>query len=128
MGDNYQHSEVTEVVIKGFYNVYNKLGFGFLENVYEKALYFELLKLGLNCKCQCPIEVYYHSQQVGFYVADMIVNSCVIVEIKAASSLAPEHEAQLINYLRATEIEVGILLNFGQIASIKRKVFASAFK
>lgn len=128
MGDNYKYSEVTELIIKGFYNVYNQLGFGFLENVYEKALYYELSEVGLLCKCQCPIEVYYQSQQVGFYVSDMIVNNCVIVEIKAASAIIPEHEAQLTNYLRATEIEVGILLNFGQTPSIKRKVFSTPFK
>ena len=128
MVDNYKYSEITEVIIKGFYNVYNKLGFGFLENVYEKALVFELSQLGMNCRCQCPVEVFYHSEKVGFYIADMIVNNCVIVEIKAASVIAAEHEAQLINYLRATEIEVGILLNFGPSASFKRKVFSSNFK
>ena len=128
MGDNYQCSEITRVIIKGFYNVYNKLGFGFLENVYEKALFYELTQLGLKCSCQCPVEVFYQSQKVGFYIADMIVNNCVIVEIKAASVIAPEHEAQLINYLRATEIEVGVLLNFGPSASFKRKVFSSNFK
>ena len=127
MTDNLRHSEITEIILKGFYNVYNKLGYGFLENVYEKALFFELTNLGLNCICQCPIEVYYKTEKVGFYIADMIVNSCVILEIKAASAIVSEHEAQLTNYLRATEIEVGILLNFGKAASFKRKIFSSNY-
>ena len=128
MIENYKHSEITEVIIKAFYNVYNKLGYGFLEKVYEKALAIECEKLGLECMFQCPIEVFYDNQVVGFYVADIIVNRFVIVEIKAASSITPEHEIQLINYLKATEIEVGILLNFGKKPEFKRKVFSSEYK
>ena len=88
----------------------------------------ELNKAGLDCKSQCPIDVYYENEKVGHYVADMIVNNVVIVEIKAAKELSIEHEAQLINYLRATELEVGLLLNFGKSATIKRKVFSSRYK
>ena len=127
MAEILRHSEITEIIIKGFYTVYNKLGCGFLENVYEKALFYELTSLGLKCICQSPIEVYYKSNQVGFYIADMIVNNCVIVEIKAASVIAPEHEAQLTNYLRATEIEIGLLLNFGKSASFKRKLVSTEY-
>lgn len=127
MTDNLQHSEITEVILRGFYNVYNKLGYGFLENVYEKALSHELKILGLSCLCQSPIEVYYKTEKVGFYIADMIVNNCVIVEVKAASAIISEHEAQLTNYLRATEIEIGLLLNFGRSASFKRKIFTSKY-
>lgn len=128
MIDNYKHSDITELVIKAFYNVYNKLGYGFLEKVYENALVIECRKLGLTCHVQCPVEVFYDNTQVGLYIADMIVNGFVIVEIKAATAIAPEHEVQLINYLKATEIEVGLLLNFGKKPEFKRKVFSSEFK
>ena len=128
MIDNYKHSDITELVIKAFYNVYNKLGYGFLEKVYEKALVIECKKLGLNCLSQCPIEVFYDNEVVGFYIADMIVNQFVIVEIKAASAITAEHETQLVNYLKATEIEVGLLLNFGKKPEFKRKVFSSEYK
>ena len=128
MTDNYKHSEITETIIKAFYNVYNKLGYGFLEKVYEKALEIECKKLGLKCLFQCPVEVFYDNEIVGFYIADMIVNKFVIVEIKAASAITAEHEIQLINYLKATEIEVGLLLNFGKKPEFKRKVFSSEYK
>jgi len=99
-----------------------------LEKVYEKALEIECKKLGLKCLCQCPIEVFYDNEVVGFYIADMIVNQFVIVEIKAASAITTEHETQLVNYLKATEIEVGLLLNFGKKPEFKRKVFSSEYK
>lgn len=108
--------------------MYNKLSYGFLEKVYEKALGIECKKLGLKCLFQCPIEVFYEKEVVGFYMADMIVNQFVIVEIKAASALTTEHEAQLVNYLKATEIEIGLLLNFGKKPELKRKVFSSEYK
>lgn len=126
--DNYKHAEITELIIKAFYNVYNKLGYGFLEKVYEKALFIECGKLGLNCQLQCPIEVFYDNEVVGVYIADMIVNGTVIVEIKAAAAIIAEHEIQLVNYLKATEIEVGLLLNFGKKPEFKRKVFSSDYK
>ena len=125
---NYKHADITGIIIKAFYNVYNKLGYGFLEKIYENALCIELKKFGMDCKMQCPIDVYYDSEKIGFYIADMIVNNCVIIEVKAAADLCTEHEAQLTNYLRATEIEVGMLLNFGKTASFKRKVFSSEYK
>jgi GxxExxY protein len=126
--ENYKHSDITELIIKAFYTVYNKLGYGFLEKVYENALAIECKKLGLACLVQCPIEVFYDNEQVGFYIADMIVNRFVIVEIKAVSAIAVEHEVQLINYLKATDIEVGILLNFGKKPELKRKVFSTEYK
>jgi len=128
MSDNYQHSELTSTVIKAFYKVYNTLGFGFLEKVYEKALLIEFKKSGLVCNSQVQIKVYYDSESVGSYFADIVINSCIIIEIKAAESLCEEHEAQLINYLKATDFEVGMLLNFGKIPQFKRKVFASRYK
>jgi GxxExxY protein len=128
MIDNYKHSDITSLIIKAFYNVYNQLGYGFLEKVYENALLIELRKLGLECIAQFPIEVYYDNSKVGFYIADIIVNNCVIIEIKAAAAICEEHEAQLTNYLRATDIEVGLLVNFGKKAEFKRKVFSSEYK
>lgn len=122
------HSDMTGLIIKAFFNVYNKLGYGFLERVYENAMLIELRKLNLECAPQFPIEVFYDECKVGFYIADIIVNSCVIVEIKAAEGICEEHEAQLTNYLRATDIEVGILLNFGKKAEFKRKAFSVKFK
>lgn len=128
MPDNYKHSDITGVIIKAFYNVYNQLGYGFLEKVYQNALLIELRKHGLECVSQFPIEVFYNNLKVGFYIADIVVNNIVIIEIKAAESLCEEHEAQLTNYLRATDVEVGILLNFGKKAEFKRKVFSTEYK
>ena len=125
MNLNYLHSEVTQLILKGFYKVYNTLGYGFLEKVYENALRIELRKLGLVCITQQPIDVFYDDEKVGLYSADMIVNSCVIIELKAADGLAPEHEAQLTNYPKATTVEVDLLLNFGREPQHKRKVFSN---
>ncbi len=128
MPDNYLHSEVSKLIIQAYFKVYNTLGFGFLESVYRKALLYELREMDLQCSEHFPIKVYYEGLDVGLYYADIIVNDCLIIEIKAASSLCKEHELQLINYLKATDIEVGLLLNFGQIAEFKRKVFSGEFK
>ncbi len=128
MNSNYLHSDITSKIIRAFYNVYNKLGFGFLEKVYEKSMLIELHKLGLKAENQKQIKVYYDNVKVGEYYADIIVNDCVIIELKAAENLIPEHEAQLVNYLRATEIEVGLLLNFGKTAQKTRKVLTKEYK
>ena len=125
---NYLHSDTTSLILKAFFTVYNKLGYGFLEKVYENALLIELKKLGLVCEKQVPIDVFYDEQNVGLYFADIIVNDCVIIELKAGEALIEEHEAQLVNYVRATEIEVGLLLNFGKEPGHKRKVFTNEFK
>ena len=123
--DNYKHSEITEKSIKAFYKVYNILGYGFLEKVNENALFIEIVAMGLFVKKQGQIKVYYEGKEVGEYFADLIVEECVIVELKAAENLCEEHEFQLINYLKATEIEVGLLLNFGEKPEFKRKVFSN---
>ncbi len=128
MNKNYLHSEITDKIIKAFYNVYNKLGYGFLEKVYENSMMIELNKLGLKSQKQFPITVHYENQNVGEYFADIIVENSVIVELKAAENIAVEHETQLVNYLKATDIEVGLLLNFGKEPQLKRKVFSSEFK
>jgi GxxExxY protein len=122
------HKEITEKVIKAYYKVYNTLGYGFLEKVYENAMAIELRKMGLEVKCQYPITVHYESEIVGEYFADLIVNDLVVIELKASKSLLEENENQLINYLKATEVELGLLMNFGKIAEYKRKVFLNKFK
>ena len=118
------HKDLTDLIIRAFYKVYNELGYGFLEKVYENALIIELNKLGLSVDQQVRVKVYYDKNAVGFYIADLLVESSVIVEIKAAESLGYDHECQLINYLKASKIEVGLLLNFGKKPSFKRKVFS----
>jgi GxxExxY protein len=121
--DNLKHSEVTGQIIKAFYKVYNTLGYGFLERVYENALFLELQEMNLSVTKQTPIQVSYNNQEVGEYFADLIVENCVIIELKAVENLIKIHEAQLLNYLKATKIEVGLLLNFGTTAEYRRKVF-----
>ena len=119
------HKDITDKILKAFYQVYNTLGYGFLEKVYENALLYELSLMGLFCEKQRPIDVYYKERKVGQYFADIIVEKCVIIEIKAAENLAEEHEYQLINYLKATNIEVGLLLNFGKKPQFVRKIFTN---
>jgi GxxExxY protein len=123
-----KHGDVTERIVQAFYKVYNVLGHGFLEKVYENAMAIELRKHGLLVDQQAPIKVYYEGEAVGDYYADLLVAGCVIVELKAGEALANEHHAQLINYLKATGIEVGLLVNFGPKPELKRKVFETAQK
>lgn len=126
--EEYIHKDITSKIIEAFYKVYNTLGYGFLEKVYENAMRIELNKSGLTTDQQKNIKVYYESQQVGDYYADLLVKDIVIVELKAAESICEEHETQLLNYLKATNIEVGLLLNFGKKAEIKRKIFLNENK
>jgi len=121
--EKYKYRELTDQIIQAFYDVYNELGFGFLENVYQNALYFELRNRGLIVEAQKAIEVFYKNQLVGNYKADLVVNDLIILELKAVDYLLEEHELQLINYLKATDKEVGLLLNFGKAPEIKRKAF-----
>ena len=123
MNEIYRHSEITQQIIKAYYKVYNTLGYGFLEKVYENAMNIELTKMGLFVEKQKKITVYYENQEVGEYYADLIVERCVIIELKAAEYICEEHECQLINYLKATEKEIGLLLNFGKAPDFKRKIF-----
>ncbi|KAF0142910.1 MAG: hypothetical protein FD122_176 [Stygiobacter sp.] len=122
------HEEITSQIIKAFYKVNNTLGFGFLEKVYENAMKLELMNLGLKVEQQKNIRVYYEGKEIGDYYADLLVNDCVIVELKVADILCEEHEAQLINYLKATKIEVGLLMNFGKKAEFRRKIFSNENK
>ncbi len=119
----YKHSDVTDRIIGVFYDVYNVLGYGFLEKMYERAMVMRLEKAGLSVRPQEQIDVYFDGELIGHYLADLVVNDVVLVELKAADRLAPEHEAQLLNYLRATDIEVGLLLNFGNEAKVVRRAF-----
>lgn len=122
---DFKHADLTEQIIKAFYKVYNTLGYGFLEKAYENAMYIKLRDMGYFVEKQKRIKVFYEEQQVGDYFADLVVNEQVIIELKASESLCEEHEYQLINYLKATEIEVGLLLNFGKKPEFKRKVFSN---
>lgn len=118
-----QYKEITEKIIGCAYTVYNKMGYGFLESVYEKCLLIELRKAGLKAESQQAITVYYENQIVGDFVADIVVEDSVILELKSVRRLAKVHEAQLVNYLVATGKEIGLLLNFGeQKVEVKRKV------
>lgn len=123
-----KHELLTQQIIRAFYNVYNTLGFGFLEKVYENALLIELKKMRLRVEAQRSIKVYYEKLQVGDYFADIIVEDLIILELKAVDALCEEHYYQLINYLKATDIEVGLLLNFGKKPEVKRKIFDNEFK
>jgi GxxExxY protein len=124
-GDEHQlkHRSLTEQIIGVFFEVYNELGHGFLESVYEKAFELALTSRGLGVKRQIEVPVWFRGQKVGDFNADMLVQECVLLELKACRALDTAHEAQLLNYLRATEIEVGLLLNFGLKPQFKRLAF-----
>ena len=126
--ESYKHRELTDAIICCFYTVYNTLGYGFLEKVYENALLAELEIRGISALAQSPISVFYGNRQIGEYFADILVDNKVIVEVKAVKNLAPEHEAQLLNYLKATDVEVGLLLNFGPQPQVKRRSFENERK
>ncbi len=125
MKNNFEgkYSDLTGKIIGAFFQVHKELGYGFSEKVYENALAIILREQGLDVKQQVPLKVYFHKQVVGEYVADMIVNGVVLLELKAAQKLNEDHAAQLLNYLKATEIEVGLLLNFGPQAEFRRKIY-----
>ncbi len=122
----YKYAELTEKIIKAAQNVHNKLGYGFLEKVYHNAMVLELRKTGLETVSEKAITVYYDGQVVGEYSADIVVADKVILEIKAVQTVNTAHEAQLVNYLKATNIDVGLLLNFGKSLDVKRKIFETA--
>ncbi len=119
-----KHFEITDQILNAFFKrVYPALGYGFLEKVYRNALALALREAGLKVAVEFPIQVYFEGQLVGEYFADLVVNEKVLVELKAVDFLRNEHEAQLLNYLRATPYEVGLLLNFGKKADFRRLVF-----
>ena len=123
-----KHEELSSKIIQTFYKVYNMLGYGFLEKVYENAMMIELKKMGLDCKNQFPIQVLYDNEIVGEYYADILIEEKIIVELKATKTLTKQDEAQLLVYLTATNVEVGLLLNFGEKPEFKRKIFDNEYK
>jgi GxxExxY protein len=117
------HKELTKSILKIFYDVYNELGYGFLERVYQNALFYELKENGFKVEAQKKIKVFYKEIEVGDYIADIIVNDLIILELKAQECLVEANEFQLINYLKSTDCEVGLLLNFGKKPEFIRKVY-----
>jgi GxxExxY protein len=122
------HKQLTEEILSVFYDVYNELGYGFLEKVYQNSLFIELKSRGFKVEAQKQIKVNYKGFEVGEYYADIVVDDLVILELKAAECLVKEFEAQLINYLRGTNMEVGLLLNFGKKPEFIRKVYENRRK
>lgn len=112
--------ETTREIIGGFYRVYNNLGYGFLEAVYQKALMSELRRRGLSCQCEVAFPIYYEGELVGEYRADLVVNRKIIVETNAVPQLRLVHDYQIVNYLKASKLQVGLILNFGPTANYLR--------
>jgi len=119
------HKSITDSILKVYYEVYNELGSGFLEKVYQNAMYFELIARGYKVEAQKQIKVYFKKQLVGEYISDLFVENKVIVELKACELLMNVHVAQTMNYLKATEIEVGLLLNFGDEPEFRRFIYTN---
>ncbi len=120
---NLIYKELTDKIIGSAFNVHNILGQGFLEKVYKNALAFELEKEGLECNVEVPLNVFYKGRKVGEYFADLVVNQKIVVELKAIAKIEKTHEVQLVNYLKATNLKVGLLINFGESVEFKRRVF-----
>jgi GxxExxY protein len=118
-----KYSGVTEKIIGTFYDVYNELGYGFLESVYEESLVISLRQARLTVNCQVSVPVWFRSQKAGEFRADVTVENCVLLELKCAKGLDPAHEAQILHYLKSTDIEVGLLLNFGLKPQFRRLLF-----
>jgi GxxExxY protein len=118
-----KHAMLTEKIIQAFYKVYNTLGYGFLEKVYHNAMFVELKRMGLKVEKNKKVLVYYDGCVIGEYYSDLVVEDIILCELKTNESLSIENEYQLINYLKATYLEVGLLLNFGKKPVIKRKIF-----
>ena len=114
-------NQLTQRVIGAAYTVHNSLGSGFLESVYENSLRVELVKQGIASETQKPIQVFYDGQMVGDFKADMLIEGCLLVELKAVNAIVPAHEVQLVNYLTATGLDIGLLINFGSSVTVKRK-------
>jgi len=123
-----KHADITEGILGAYYDVYNELGPGFLESVYEQALHIAMTDAGLKVETQVPVPVWFRGHRIGDFRADMLVNELVLVELKAVKALDPVHEAQLTHYLKATPIEVGLLLNFGPHPQFRRIVLENSRK
>jgi len=120
-----RHQELSEKVIAAAYRAHNELGYGFMEKVYKNAMAIELEEAGVRCSCEVPLKVLYHGKVVGDYCADMVVEDKIVVEAKAVSKLDSVHEVQPVNYLKATGLNIGLLINFGRSVEVKRRVFDS---
>jgi GxxExxY protein len=123
-----RHQELSEKVIAAAYRAHNELGHGFMEKVYKNAMAIELAEVGVRCSCEVPLKVLYHGRVVGDYCADMVVEDKIVVEAKTVSKLDSVHEVQLVNYLKATGLNIGLLINFGRSVEVKRRVFDSTPK
>jgi len=128
MNTDLKHGKTTDQIIGVFYEVYNELGHGFLESVYHRSLVLALQSVGLDVCSRVDIPVWFRGSEVGHFQADILVEQCVLLELKAARTLESAHRAQLLNYLRATEIEVGLILNFGEKPEVKRLIFDNSEK
>lgn len=128
MKTDLKHGLVTDQILRVFYDVYNELGHGFIESVYHRSLVLALKSVGLNVSSKAPIPVWFRGTRVGRFEADVLVENCVLLELKAARTLDSAHRAQLLNYLRATDIEVGLLLNFGERPEFNRLIFDNVKK
>jgi GxxExxY protein len=126
--NNFKYSELTDAVIGVFYDVYNELGFGFLESVYRNALRLALLEKGLTIEEEVAVSVFFRGHNVGDFRADLVVNGILLLELKTAERIVPAHEAQLLNYLRSTSLELGLILNFGPRPQVRRLVLENARK
>jgi GxxExxY protein len=124
----YKHSELTDTVIGVFYDVYHELGFGFLESVYRRALRLALLQRGLNVASEVQVSVFFRGVNVGDFRADLVVNDVILLELKTAEAIVRAHEAQLLNYLRSTKFELGLILNFGPKPQLRRLLLDNSRK
>jgi GxxExxY protein len=120
INSNYKHSELTDLIIAVFYDVYNELGFGFLESVYRNSLRLALLDKGLTVEQEVPVTVFFRGQNVGDFRADLVVNGTIFLELKTAEQIVAAHESQVLNYLRSTALELGLILNFGPKPQVRR--------
>lgn len=125
---NFPHQELTKKIIGIYYDVYNELGYGFLERVYQNAMHIELTKRGYQVEINKKLIIYYKKEVVGEYIPDIIVNGLIILELKAVEHLIEVHENQILNYLKATDCEIGLVLNFGKDPQFIRKIFTNDFK
>ena len=125
---NYKHSELTSEIIKAAYYVHDYFGYGHLESIYEKAMAIKLRKEGFHVKMQAPLQVYFEGELIGNFKADLVVNDSVIIELKSVKSIHPRHEVQLVNYLKCINLEVGLIMNFGEELKFKRKIYSNHVK
>lgn len=123
-----KHSDITGVLLGAFFQLHKEPGFGFAEKVYQAALAILLEELGLMVEQHTQIRVYFHGKIIGEYIVDMVVNGVILLELKSVERLIPAHDAQMLNYLKSTELEVGLLLNFGPQAEFHRKIFDNTRK